>query len=182
MLPSLFIDIVAFIFGACIGSFLNVCIYRIPEGLSIVYPGSRCPRCETIIPFYDNIPIISYLLLAGKCRTCHLPIALRYPFVELLGGLFGLASVHTFGPTVQAGVVFVFIATLIVVTFIDLDHRIIPDRISLPGNSVFFSGGLCPSCHCLASPRHRHCCRRGDSFRRGLDLSSHHRKGGHGRR
>ncbi|GAB6909622.1 Type 4 prepilin-like proteins leader peptide-processing enzyme [Desulfosarcina cetonica] len=138
MLPSLFIDIVAFIFGACIGSFLNVCIYRIPEGLSIVYPGSRCPRCETIIPFYDNIPIISYLLLAGKCRTCHLPIALRYPFVELLGGLFGLASVHTFGPTVQAGVVFVFIATLIVVTFIDLDHRIIPDRISLPGIPFFF--------------------------------------------
>jgi len=84
-------NILAFIFGACIGSFLNVCIYRIPTGLSIVHPGSSCPRCKTMIPFYDNIPILSYLMLMGKCRNCRAPIAIRYPFVELLGGLSALA-------------------------------------------------------------------------------------------
>jgi len=135
-------NILAFIFGACIGSFLNVCIYRIPAALSIVHPGSSCPRCKTMIPFYDNIPIFSYLLLMGKCRHCEAPIAIRYPFVELLGGLFAVACVLSFGPTLHGLVVFAFIATLIVVTFIDLDHRIIPDTISLPGIPLFFLGAL----------------------------------------
>lgn len=130
--------ILAFIFGACIGSFLNVCIYRIPAHLSIVHPGSSCPRCQRMISFYDNIPILSYLLLLGKCRHCKTPIAARYPLVELLGGLSSLACGLTFGPTLHGLVVFAFIATLIVVTFIDLDHRIIPDRISLPGIPIFF--------------------------------------------
>jgi leader peptidase (prepilin peptidase)/N-methyltransferase len=136
------VNILAFIFGACIGSFLNVCIYRIPSALSIVHPGSRCPRCETIIPFYDNIPILSYLLLRGKCRNCGISIAIRYPLVELMGGLSALASTLTFGLTLHALVVFAFIATLIVVTFIDLDHRIIPDSISLPGIPIFFMAAL----------------------------------------
>ena len=139
MLP---LFILAFILGACIGSFLNVCIYRIPAGVSIVHPGSSCPRCQTMIPFYDNIPIFSYLVLRGKCRTCNLPIALRYPLVELLTGLFAFACSLTFGATVQALVVFIFIATLIVVAFIDIDHRIIPDSISLPGIPIFFLASL----------------------------------------
>jgi leader peptidase (prepilin peptidase)/N-methyltransferase len=138
MLANLPMSIIAFVFGACIGSFLNVCIYRIPVGLSIVHPGSSCPRCRKTIPFYDNIPILSYLLLMGKCRACQAPIALRYPFIELLGGGFALASVHAFGMTLNGVVIFIFIATLIVVTFIDLDHRIIPDVISLPGIPIFF--------------------------------------------
>ena len=138
MNPGLPLNILTFIFGACIGSFLNVCIYRIPAGLSIIHPGSSCPRCQQMIPFYDNLPILSYLMLRGKCRRCKTPIALRYPMVELLGGLSALACLAAFGPTVQAAVLFVFIATLIVVTFIDLDHRIIPDAISLPGIPVFF--------------------------------------------
>lgn len=131
-----------FIFGACIGSFLNVCIYRIPAGVSIVHPGSSCPRCKTMIPWYDNIPIISYLLLVGKCRTCKAPIAFRYPFVELLTGVFAMACAMSFGATLHGLVTFAFIATLIVVTFIDLDHRIIPDTISLPGIPIFFLAAL----------------------------------------
>jgi leader peptidase (prepilin peptidase) / N-methyltransferase len=142
MMTPLTVNILAFIFGACIGSFLNVCIYRIPAAMSIVHPGSSCPRCKTMIPFYDNIPIFSYLMLMGKCRKCGTPIAIRYPLVELLGGLCAVACVLSFGPTLHGLVAFAFIATLIVVTFIDLDHRIIPDKISLPGIPLFFLAAL----------------------------------------
>ena len=132
------IIILAFLFGACVGSFLNVCIYRIPAGVSIVRPPSSCPRCHTPIAFYDNIPILGWLMLMGKCRSCKAPIAVRYPLVELLTGLFAVACSIFFGPTLQALTAFAFIATLIVVAFIDLDHRIIPDAISLPGIPLFF--------------------------------------------
>ena len=142
MSPILPISLLAFTIGACIGSFLNVCIYRIPAGMSIVHPGSKCPRCEKEISFYDNIPIISYLVLMGKCRYCKTAIPIRYPLVEALTGIFAMASVVAFGPTVHALVAFAFIATLIVVAFIDLDHRIIPDRISLPGIPIFFLAAL----------------------------------------
>jgi leader peptidase (prepilin peptidase) / N-methyltransferase len=142
MTTSLPVDIVAFIFGACIGSFLNVCIYRIPAGVSIVHPGSSCPECKTMIPFYDNIPILAYLLLGGKCRTCKAPIAIRYPLVELITGLLAVACAMSFGATLHGLVVFAFIATLVVVSFIDLDHRIIPDTISLPGIPIFFLASL----------------------------------------
>ncbi len=142
MTTTLAINTIAFIFGACIGSFLNVCIYRIPAAMSIVHPGSSCPGCKTMIPFYDNIPILSYLVLMGKCRNCKAPIAIRYPLVELLGGMFALACSMSFGPTLHGLVAFAFMATLIVVTFIDLDHRIIPDTISLPGIPIFFIAAL----------------------------------------
>ncbi len=138
MISPFILNTLAFVLGACCGSFLNVCIYRIPASLSIVYPGSSCPQCKTPLPFYDNIPIISYLILKGKCRHCKSPISFRYPFVELLGGLFALACMMAFGPTLDGLLIFVFIATLIVVTFIDLDHRIIPDVITLPGIPIFF--------------------------------------------
>ena len=123
----------AFIFGACIGSFLNVCICRLPESQSIVTPGSKCPRCNKPIRFYDNIPIISYIFLKGKCRTCREPISIRYPLVELLTGLFACATIIRFGISVEALIYFIFITALIVTTFIDIDHKIIPDIISLPG-------------------------------------------------
>jgi leader peptidase (prepilin peptidase) / N-methyltransferase len=129
---------IAFMLGACIGSFLNVCIYRIPAALSIVHPGSRCPVCKTPIAFYDNIPIVSYLLLGARCRHCRTRIALRYPSIELLTGLCAVASVQGFGFDLQGLAIFAFIATLIVITFIDLDHRIIPDVISLPGIPIAF--------------------------------------------
>lgn len=142
MTPSLILNTAAFILGACIGSFLNVCIYRIPAGVSIVSPGSSCPRCGTVISYYDNIPIFGYLMLRGKCRTCKAPISFRYPFIEVLTGLFCLACAMKFGPTLYSLTVFLFIASLLVVTFIDLDHRIIPDVISLPGIPIFFLAAM----------------------------------------
>jgi leader peptidase (prepilin peptidase)/N-methyltransferase len=124
---------IAFVYGLCIGSFMNVCIYRLPLSRSLVKPGSACPQCGRSIPFYDNIPVVSFLLLRGRCRNCGATIAWRYPLVELLGGLTALATVTRFGLSLPALVYFVFIAVLIVVTFIDIDHRIIPDVITLPG-------------------------------------------------
>lgn len=127
-----------FIFGLCIGSFLNVCIYRIPKSESIMHPPSKCPGCGQMIKFYDNIPIISYLILKGKCRNCGSSISSRYPIVELLTGLFALAVVFKFGLTPSALIYFAFIACLLVITFIDIDYQIIPNIISLPGIGVFF--------------------------------------------
>jgi leader peptidase (prepilin peptidase)/N-methyltransferase len=138
----LLITILAFVFGACIGSFLNVCIHRIPAGRSIVRPGSHCPRCRQAVAGYDNIPLFSYLLLGGRCRHCRTPISLRYPLVELLGGLAAVACLSAFGPTLHALAAFSFVAVLMAVTFIDIDHRIIPDAISLPGIPLFFLASL----------------------------------------
>jgi len=151
-MESLQISIAVFLFGLCIGSFLNVCIHRIPASQSIVFPGSACPRCAAPIRFYDNIPVLSYLWLLGKCRQCKSPISVRYPLVELLTGLFALAVYAKFGLSLAALVYFVFIAVLILITFIDLDHRIIPDVLSLPGIAVFFLAGLAlPNIHWLDS-------------------------------
>ena len=136
------IEIFIFIMGLCIGSFLNVCIYRLPTSQSIAHPRSQCPNCRTPIAFYDNIPLFSYLWLKGRCRHCKVRIGLRYPIVELLGGMFALATFLKFGLTVEAFIYYVFIASLLVVTFIDLDHRIIPDVITLPGIPVFFAASF----------------------------------------
>ena len=127
-----------FIVGLCIGSFLNVCIYRIPLQGSIVTPGSKCPRCDTPIAFYDNIPLLSFLLLRGRCRKCKSPIGFRYPLVELLTGLLTVLVFAVFGPTPEGFIYFLLVTVLIAVTFIDIDHRIIPDRITLPGIPFFF--------------------------------------------
>ena len=138
MIPDPVFIVLAFVFGACIGSFLNVCIYRLPANQSIVSPRSSCPQCRTPIRSYDNIPIISYMLLLGKCRDCGKRISPRYALVELITGLFDVAVVYKSGLTIDSLVHFAFIATLIVVTYIDLDHRIIPNRITLPGIPIFF--------------------------------------------
>jgi leader peptidase (prepilin peptidase)/N-methyltransferase len=122
-----------FVLSAVIGSFLNVCIHRIPSGDSIAFPASHCPYCRTPIRPWDNLPILSYLLLRGRCRTCKVAISPRYPLVEALTGVAGVGTYIAFGPTPQALLLFAFLCALIVVTFIDLDHQIIPDVISLPG-------------------------------------------------
>ncbi len=127
----------AFIFGACVGSFLNVCIHRIPRHTSIVSPGSACPACATPIPFYANIPVISFLALRGRCLFCSTAISWRYPLVEALTGGVGVLVCLRFGLTPEALVWFAFAATLLLVSFIDLDFQIIPDRISIPGIFTF---------------------------------------------
>jgi leader peptidase (prepilin peptidase)/N-methyltransferase len=136
---SINISLIVLFTGACIGSFLNVCIYRIPLHKSIVYPGSACPNCKKNLPFYLNIPILSYILLRGKCKFCRIPISLRYPMVEALTGFLALALAVKFGLTVTALFWFAFTATLVVISFIDIDSQIIPDTISLPGIVVFAS-------------------------------------------
>jgi leader peptidase (prepilin peptidase)/N-methyltransferase len=137
MTPFL-LNLYVLLVGLCFGSFLNVCIYRLPAGRSIIRPASSCTGCNTPIRWYDNIPVISYLILGGRCRTCNTIISLRYPIVELLTGLFALGAWLRFGPHPQTVVYFVFIAALLVITFIDIDHRIIPDAISLPGIPIGF--------------------------------------------
>ncbi len=141
MLPNL-IEVFSFIFGICIGSFLNVCIYRLPASKSIVHPRSMCSNCGTPIASYDNIPILSYLWLKGRCRHCRTKFSLRYPMVELLGGLFALGTYLKFGLTLEALIYYLFFAALMVVAFIDLDHRIIPDVITLPGIPICFAASF----------------------------------------
>jgi len=131
MLP---LEILSFILGAIIGSFLNVCIFRIPRDKSIVRPGSSCPGCGAPIRFYDNIPLISYLIiLRGKCRKCGEPILIRYAAVELLTALLFAAIVALFGLSVDAAAALIFACILIVISFIDLEFQIIPDIFSLGG-------------------------------------------------
>ncbi len=131
--------VIALLFGLVIGSFLNVCIVRLPRGRSIATPPSHCPRCREPIKFYDNIPIISFLLLRGKCRSCGEPISWRYPLVELANGLIYAWTVLEFGLGGEAFLVMALCSSLIVITFIDFDYQIIPDIITLPGILVGLS-------------------------------------------
>ena len=130
------LSIVSIIFGALIGSFLNVCIIRLPREESIITPGSHCPHCAKPINFYDNIPVVSYLLLKGRCRYCKESISIQYPLVEGITALGSLALFMRFGPSLSYLFYFSFVAALIVITGIDLYHQIIPDVISLPGIGV----------------------------------------------
>ena len=122
-----------FLFGAVVGSFLNVCIVRIPRGDSIVHPPSHCQGCKNPIRFYDNIPLVSYIVLLGRCRFCGERISRRYFFVELLMACLAVALYYQFGFSLAFLASFIFVAALIVISFIDLDVRIVPDVISLPG-------------------------------------------------
>lgn len=123
----------AFVFGTVVGSFLNVCIARIPAGKSVVYPPSACPQCGARIRPWDNVPLLSFLWLRGRCRDCGTPISWRYPLVEVLTGALFATNLWMFGLTPWAAVACAFTAALVVISFIDLDHQIIPDVISLPG-------------------------------------------------
>lgn len=129
------------VLGACIGSFLNVCILRIPEKISIVFPPSSCPKCNYNLKWYDNIPILSFVMLKGKCRNCKTKISFQYPLVEIIASLFAILSVYYFSFSLKALAVFIFAAVLLVISFIDLKHKIIPDVISLPGIPFFLTLG-----------------------------------------
>ena len=127
------IHLLVFLFGAILGSFANVCIHRLPKEQSILYPSSHCPHCGNSIKFYDNIPILSYLILTGKCRQCKKPISARYPIVEGISGLLSLALFMRYGITLQFLLLVAFTSSLLIITFIDFDYQIIPDVISIPG-------------------------------------------------
>lgn len=126
-------ELIAFIFGLPVGSFLNVCIYRLPKGESIVNPPSHCPKCNKRINWFDNIPLISYILLKGKCRNCKATISPRYFLVEFLTGLLFAFLMLKFGLSFDFFIFAIFTCVLIVVTFIDFEHFLIPDILVLPG-------------------------------------------------
>jgi leader peptidase (prepilin peptidase)/N-methyltransferase len=134
----------SFLLGLSLGSFVNVCIYRVPLKQSIVHPPSSCPYCGERIRFYDNIPLLSYLFLMGKCRHCLHPISWRYPIVECLTGLLSLILFTIYGISFQYVLSLLFAATLVTISFIDLDHRIIPDVLSLPGVIAGWAVSLFP--------------------------------------
>jgi leader peptidase (prepilin peptidase) / N-methyltransferase len=122
--------------GLAIGSFLNVVAARLPSGASLLRPGSACPACDAPVVWYDNIPLVSYLVLRGRCRSCDARIGLRYPVVELVTGLLVAACVLVFGVSVEAVLAAFFCAVLVAISAIDVEHRIIPNAIVLPAAAV----------------------------------------------
>ncbi len=125
--------VVSGVVGAMVGSFLNVCVHRMPKGLSIVKPGSACPKCATPIRWYDNFPVLSWVLLGAKCRTCKARIHWQYPLVELITCLLFLAVYWKFGMTLASPVYMALMAALVLVTFIDLADWTIPNEVTFPG-------------------------------------------------
>ena len=130
--------ILIFILGLIVGSFSNVCIYRIPRNESIIYPVSHCPKCRSSILPKDNIPLISYILLKGRCRNCKSKISIQYPMVELITGLIYLIIYLTYGLSIQSLIYIILSSALTIIAFIDLNEQIVPDVISLPGIVIGF--------------------------------------------
>jgi leader peptidase (prepilin peptidase)/N-methyltransferase len=124
---------ITIVLGLFFGSFLNVCIYRIPRSESVIWPGSHCPNCGRKIKPWDNIPIVSYIVLLGKCRSCSAKISPRYPLVEALSALLALGMLYRFGLNVPFVIYYIWACALLVITFIDIDYQIIPDSLSIGG-------------------------------------------------
>ena len=120
-------------FGLVVGSFLNVCIWRMPRNESVVSPPSSCPSCGARIKPWDNVPVLSYMVLGGKCRKCKTRISIKYPIVEALNAALYALVYYVYGPQWHTVALLAFVSALVVITFIDLEHQIIPDRITLPG-------------------------------------------------
>ncbi|MCL4491853.1 MAG: prepilin peptidase [Nitrospirae bacterium] len=135
-----YLELITFVFGLIVGSFLNVCIYRLPRDISVVRPPSACPLCTTRIRPWENIPVVSFLFLRGKCRHCGELISIRYPLVELLNGIFYVSVFRHFGPGWHLPFLLALASAMVVITFIDLDFQVIPDVITLPGIIVGIVG------------------------------------------
>src|SRR3712207_2142986 len=158
-LPAAFFVTVVGLFGALIGSFLNVVIHRVPRDESIAFPASHCPSCDAAIRPYDNIPVVSWAVLRGRCRSCRTPISARYPAVELLTAvLFALTCLHT-GLTLSLPFDLAFVAAILALIFIDAEHMILPNVITYPGfavalvvrlfaHNLYGVGGLCVAHAC----------------------------------
>ena len=135
-------EVYLFIIGAIIGSFLNVCIHRIPLKESIIFPRSRCPKCGNEIRWYQNIPILSYIFLLGRCANCKTRISAVYPFVELLTAILFVVLWRKFGPTIPFLIYVAFTCSMIVLIFIDYYHQILPHRITFPGIVLGFASSF----------------------------------------
>jgi leader peptidase (prepilin peptidase)/N-methyltransferase len=142
MTPKLIFTIAAGGFGLLFGSFLNVVIHRMPRNQSMVRGRSMCPSCNKTIAWYDNIPLFSWIVLGGKCRSCKWKIPFRYPLVELLTALSAAAALWVYGTTLTALWVFAFLAIMIAITFIDWEHQIIPDPLSIGGTILGWIGAV----------------------------------------
>ena len=140
-IPYPLIAVAIFMFGLAIGSFANVCIYRLPKKESVVFPVSHCIACSTPVRPFDNIPVISYLILGGKCRDCKESISVIYPIIEVITGLLLLAGFFKFGLTFDFLIYTVVAPTLVIITAIDIEHQIIPDVITLPGIVLGLAAG-----------------------------------------
>jgi leader peptidase (prepilin peptidase)/N-methyltransferase len=124
--------------GLAVGSFLNVCIHRLPRQESLAWPASRCPKCSSPLRWYDNIPLLSYIVLGGRCRSCGARIPVMYPLVELVTGVVCVAAYFLFGPSPLLGARLLFACSMIVLFVVDLQHRILPNVITVPGIVVGF--------------------------------------------
>ncbi|MCD6534046.1 MAG: prepilin peptidase [Deltaproteobacteria bacterium] len=137
---ELLVVVIAIILGLIFGSFFNVCIYRIPLDMSVVSPPSHCPNCGRNLPFWLNVPLLTYVVLRGRCWFCRQPISLQYPLVEALTGLLFGAAAYRFGLSPALAGALLLISLLVPITFIDLEHQIIPDRFSLTGIVLGLAG------------------------------------------
>ncbi|MBI3492710.1 MAG: prepilin peptidase [Acidobacteria bacterium] len=138
-MPPAFMLVAAAAFGAVVGSFLNVCIYRLPLGKSVVWPTSACPHCSRALVWYENIPVLSYLALGGRCRTCRVSIGVQYPIVEALAAAMFVLAWWLYGPSLLLVSRLMFGCALIVLFAIDLKHHLLPNAITLPGIVVGFA-------------------------------------------
>jgi leader peptidase (prepilin peptidase)/N-methyltransferase len=141
-MPEWFSVAVAAAYGLVLGSFLNVVIHRLPREESLLRPRSRCPACGARIRWFDNVPVVSYVLLGGRCRSCRGPISPRYPAVELASGLLAAFAVAHFGLTIVGGEAILLLMLLIPLAFIDLEHHLLPDVLTLPGIALGLAGSL----------------------------------------
>ena len=146
--PLWFVLTVAGAYGLVFGSFLNVVVHRLPREMSLLRPRSHCPACGAPVRWHDNVPILSYVALAGRCRTCRKPISPRYPLVELAAGGLAVGVVARFGLTLLGLEAMVFVMLLLPLAFIDLEHHLLPDVLTLPGIAIglacSWAGGLAP--------------------------------------